>query len=86
MTMYEIDVEVGGMMCGMCESHINECIRKAFPKVKKVTSSRSKKQTVIISEEELPEEGIRKAITDTGYDVGAITSKPYEKKGLFGKK
>ena len=74
------------MMCGMCESHINEAVRRAFPKIKKVTSSRSKNLTVIISEEELPEEGIRKAITDTGYDVGAITSKPYEKKSLFGKK
>ena len=84
--MYEIDVNVGGMMCSMCESHINECIRKAFPKVKKVTSSKSKNLTVIISEEELDQDAIRKAITNTGYDVGEISVKPYEKKGLFGKK
>lgn len=83
--MYEIDVEVNGMMCGMCESHVNDAIRKAFPNIKKVSSSRSKKQTVIISEEELSEDQIRKAITDTGYDVGAISAKPYEKKGRFGK-
>lgn len=85
--MYEIDVQVGGMMCGMCEAHINEAVRKAFPKIKKVTSTRSKNQTVIITEETLDEEVLRKAIADTGYDVGTIETKPYEKKkGLFGKK
>lgn len=85
--MYEITVEVNGMMCGMCESHINEAIRRAFPKIKKVSSSRGKNQTVIISESELSEDEIRKAITDTGYEVGAISAKPYEKKkGLFGRK
>lgn len=84
--MYEIDVEVNGMMCGMCESHINECIRRAFPKIKKVTSSRGKNLTVIISDEDLDRDAIKKAITATGYDVGEISSKPYEKKGRLGKK
>ena len=46
--MYEIDLKIGGMMCGMCESHINDAVRKALP-VKKVTSSHSKGQTVILS-------------------------------------
>ena len=49
--MYEIDLKIGGMMCGMCESHINDAVRKALP-VKKVTSSHSKGQTVILSEED----------------------------------
>ena len=31
-------LKIDGMMCGMCESHVNDAIRKAFP-VKKVTSS-----------------------------------------------
>lgn len=85
--MYEIDVQVSGMMCGMCEAHINEAVRKAFPKIKKVTSTRSKNQTVIISETELDEDTIRKAISETGYEVGTITTSPYEKKkGLFGRK
>lgn len=85
--MYETVVQVSGMMCGMCESHINEAVRKAFPKIKKVTSSRSRNQTVIIADELLDEEAVRKAIADTGYDVGTIETRPYEKKkGLFGKK
>ena len=49
--MWKYTVEVNGMMCGMCEAHINDAVRKAFP-VKKVNSSRSKKQTVILSETE----------------------------------
>ena len=39
--MQKITLEIDGMMCGMCESHINDAIRKAFS-VKKVSSSHSK--------------------------------------------
>ena len=38
--MIKTTVKVDGMMCGMCESHVNEAIRNAF-KVKKVNSSHS---------------------------------------------
>ena len=41
--MWKYTIQVDGMMCGMCESHVNDAVRKAFP-VKKVTSSRSKKR------------------------------------------
>ena len=50
--MWKYTIQVDGMMCGMCESHVNDAVRKAFP-VKKVTSSRSKKETVVITETEL---------------------------------
>ncbi len=33
----KITVKVDGMMCGMCESHVNDAVRKAFS-VKKVTA------------------------------------------------
>ena len=36
--MIETIVKVDGMMCGMCESHVNEAVRKAFPEVKRVSS------------------------------------------------
>ena len=39
--MLKITLGVDGMMCGMCESHVNDAVRKAFP-VKKVTSSHGK--------------------------------------------
>ena len=80
--MWKYTVEVNGMMCGMCESHVNDAIRKAFP-VKKVTSSHKKGETVILSDEPLDADKLREAINATGYQVGDITSAPYEKKGLF---
>ena len=79
--MFKTVVEVDGMMCGMCESHVNDAVRKAFT-VKKVNSSHTKGRTEILSEEELQQEKLRAAIAETGYEVGKITSEPYEKKGF----
>ena len=39
--MIQTTVKVSGMACSMCEAHINDAIRGAFP-VEKVTSSHSK--------------------------------------------
>ena len=47
--MTKTTVKVDGMMCGMCESHVNDCVRENF-NVRKVTSSHSKGETVIITE------------------------------------
>lgn len=80
--MVKITVGIEGMACGMCEAHINEAVRNAFP-VKKVTSSHTKKQTVIIAENDIPEEKLKSVITKAGYDLVFAASEPYEKKGLF---
>ena len=82
--MWKYTVEVSGMMCAMCESHVNDAVRKALP-VRKVTSSRGKKETAVIAEAELDEGALRAAISAAGYDVGAIRKEPWEKKGLFGR-
>ena len=79
-TMWKYTVEVNGMMCGMCEAHVNDAVRKACP-VKKVNSSRSKNQTVILSETELDTEALMNAIRSTGYEVGTIQKEPYKKRG-----
>ena len=50
--MIETKVRVDGMMCGMCEAHINGAVRAAFS-VKKVSSSHAKGETVILSEQPL---------------------------------
>ena len=80
--MYQIPLNIDGMMCSMCESHINDAVRNAFS-VKKVTSSHSKGQTVILSETEIPETDLRPVIAKTGYELTGYTCAPYEKKGLF---
>ena len=50
--MIKTVLKVNGMMCGMCEAHMNDLVRKNF-KVKKVTSSVKDGETVVISEENL---------------------------------
>ena len=80
--MIQTTVEVGGMACSMCEAHINDTVRNAFP-VDKVSSSHAKGKTVILSKEPLDEKALRAAIEGTGYQVGEICREPYEKKGWF---
>lgn len=50
--MIKTVLKVNGMMCGMCEAHMNDLVRKNF-QVKKVTSSVKDGETVVISEENL---------------------------------
>jgi len=77
-------LEIDGMMCGMCESHINDAIRNSFD-VKKVNSSHTKGETVIVSKEALDEDKIKSVIDKTGYELKSISSEEFEeKKGLFG--
>lgn len=80
--MLKIKMKVEGMMCGMCESHINDTIRRKFS-VKKVTSSHTKGETIVITEEDIEEEKLKAAVNDTGYTVVKIEKSPYEKKGVF---
>lgn len=79
--MIKTTVGIEGMMCGMCESHVNDAIRKSFD-VKKVSSSHSKKKTEIISEEAIDEDKLRAVIDETGYTVLSVDSEPYKKKGF----
>ena len=82
--MYKTTVKIDGMMCGMCESHINDAIRAMMP-VKKVSSSHKKGKTVIISENELSTEMITAALVGSGYTVMSVICEPYEKKGFSAK-
>ena len=77
--MIQTTLKIDGMMCGICESHINDAVRKDFP-VKKVTASHSKGTCVILSEEPLDEAKLRDTIA-TGYTLLDIQSQSYEKKG-----
>lgn len=79
--MIKIILDVEGMACGMCEAHVNDAVRRAFP-VKKVSSSHAKGKTEIISQEPLDEEKLKAAVSATGYTVTAVKTEPYEKKGF----
>ena len=80
--MVKITVKVDGMACGMCETHVNDTIRRAVP-VTKVTSSHTKGETVILAERDIAESALQTAFASTGYRVVSVASEPYEKKGFF---
>ena len=69
-------------MCGMCESHMNDTFRQNF-KVKKVSSSHAKGETVAIVDEDIPDEKLKEAVEKTGYTFISAEREPYEKKGFF---
>lgn len=81
--MFEITLEIDGMMCNMCEAHVNNAVRNSL-NVKKVTSSHADGRTVIIAAEDIPDEKLREVIAETGYELKSVSRKPYEKKSLFG--
>ena len=58
-------------------------MRKAFS-VKKVSSSHSRGEALILSDAPLDERKLRDAINATGYEVTGISSAPYTKKGFLG--
>ena len=82
--MIEITMNVDGMRCGMCESHVNDAVRKSSCGVKKVTSSHVKGKTVIVAADDADINTIVNAISAQGYNVKNVVSKPFEKRGLFG--
>ena len=80
--MIRTTVKIEGIMCGMCEAHINDAIRAAFP-VKKVSSSHAKGETVILSETPLDAEKLRQTVDATGYVFVSAAEETAEKKGFF---
>ncbi|MBE7059885.1 MAG: heavy-metal-associated domain-containing protein [Ruminococcaceae bacterium] len=82
--MLKTTLKIDGMMCGMCEAHINDAVRKNFD-VKKVSSSHSKGVTEIISENPVDETKLKKVIEETGYTPVSVKTEPYKKKflGIF---
>ena len=81
--MIKTTLKIDGMMCGMCEAHINDVIRRTVPGAKKVASSHKKGESTFLTEEAPDESLLREAIAATGYACLSVSSEPYERKGLF---
>ena len=64
-------LQVDGMMCGQCEAHVSDAIRKQV-QVKKVKSSHTKGKTVIISSHDIPDASLKEAVASAGYTVTDI--------------
>ena len=77
-------IAVDGMMCGMCEAHVAEALRK-IPGVENAKADRNKKEARVTLSADVADEVLVKAVADAGYDAGAVREEAEkEKKGLFG--
>ncbi|MCD8338700.1 MAG: hypothetical protein LUC43_00610 [Burkholderiales bacterium] len=81
--MIKTTIKIDGMMCPMCEAHVTETIRKAYPEAK-VTSSHKKGESIVLAPIYLNEKILKKAIGDTGYTFISMSSEeaPDEKSFL----
>ena len=66
--MIKNTVKIEGMMCGMCEAHIADTIRKTFPKAKKVSASHTAGRAVFLTDEKIPAHELARAIKDCFQD------------------
>jgi cation transport ATPase len=83
--MYRTTAEIKGMMCGMCEAHVQDAVRAGM-KVKKVRASHTKNRLEIISEAPISEAELKSIIAPTGYEFVSSSCEEYEKKSLFSRK
>ena len=81
--MIKTILKIDGMVCSMCEAHINDVIRKTVPGAKKVSSSHAKGEASFLTEEAVDESSLKAAIAATGYTCLSVAAEPYEKKGRF---
>jgi copper chaperone CopZ len=81
--MNKITIRIDGMMCGMCEAHICDAIRNAFPDEKKVRASKGRREATFLTDREPAADELKKTITDTGYTFVSAVSEPYKKSGIF---
>lgn len=75
---------VDGMMCSMCEAHVNDAIR-TIAGVKKVKSSHTGGEVSIVCSESTDREALASAVEKIGYRVVGSVEKSYEKRGVFAK-
>lgn len=73
---------IDGMMCGACEAHVQNEIRKKL-NVKSVKASRLKNQAIIITDIDVSEEKFHEILDPTGYRITSF-SKVEATKRLFG--
>ena len=64
----KITMKIDGMMCGMCESHVNDAIRSNL-NVRKLKTSHSTGLSEFLTNDVVSDESLKKIIEKTGYRV-----------------
>ena len=65
--MDKIVLEIDGMVCGMCEAHVNATVRLAVPSARRVKSSRKTGKTEFFSGDPVDFSALEAALRSTGY-------------------
>ena len=66
--MIKTAFKIDGMMCSMCEAHINDAIRRNF-NIKKVKSNHKKGLTIIESNDEIDLNHLKEVLDSLGYQL-----------------
>ncbi len=66
--MYKFTVKIEGLKCPNCERHANEAVKEAFL-VKKVTSSHTDKEMIIIAKEDIEYDRLKAVVEEAGYQL-----------------
>lgn len=84
--MYRTVLAIDGMMCTMCEAHVNDIVRKTCPG-SSVRSDHRKGEVVVTSKDKPDIEAIDVAATAMGYRItsASIEELEEERKGLLGR-
>ncbi|MBQ6265638.1 MAG: heavy-metal-associated domain-containing protein [Clostridia bacterium] len=77
--MIKTTVKIDGMMCGMCEAHIADTVRRTFPEAKKVSVSRKKGEATFKTQNAVDAGVLKDAIEGTGYRFVSCASEPLGK-------
>ena len=75
-------IGIDGMMCGMCEMHVESKIKESFV-VKKAKASHITNKVVVITEANLIEDDFKAALDPAGYRVTSF-EKQAAKKTILG--
>ena len=81
--MNKITVKIDGMMCGMCEAHICDAIRRAFPDAKKVKASRKRGEATFLKDNRISDDILKKVVDESGYHFVSVSSEEYKRHVLL---
>lgn len=80
--MIKTSVIIEGMMCKMCEAHVENAVKENFA-VKKIKASHVRGDAEIISENPLEKQEVIAVIEKAGYKAVSVSEKEYNKRGIF---
>ncbi len=78
--MNKVTLTIDGMMCGMCEAHVCDALRKTCDPSAKVTASHVTGQAEVILEGQPDVARMKVALKELGYKVLNLQVEPYQKK------